>query len=224
MASPIRMRGASGQRVEDDDEDQDDGDQHVVLQVGQQLVDEDRLVLRVGHLQVGQRLLALRHELLGDRLGALDRLDHICADALLDGDGDGRPAVDAGDRLGVLEGGPHGGEVANPDDGVRLGDDRQIGDVLGRLDQRGHLDRVFALGAFDGAGSDKAVRRADALDQLIELQAIGRQLHRIDDRLDEFVARTLDLGLRGRPALPRCGRAGSLPRPSSPVPGCRRTA
>ena len=33
---------------------------------------------------------------------------------------------------------------------------------------------------------------ADALNELIELEAVGGQLHRIDDRFDEFVARTLD--------------------------------
>ena len=45
-----QQRGAAGQRIEDDDEHQDDGDHHVVLQVAEQLVDEDRLVLRVGDL------------------------------------------------------------------------------------------------------------------------------------------------------------------------------
>ena len=78
----------------------------------------------------------------------------------------------------------------DPHDGIRAGDDRQVGDILRRLDQRRHLDRVFAFRAFDRAGGDKAVRSADALDQLVELQSVGGQLHRIDDRFDQIVARS----------------------------------
>ena len=92
-------------------------------------------------------------------LHRVDRLDEIGAGALLDLDGDRRLAVEPGDRLGVLEGRADGGEVLRAHHRVRAGDDRQVGDVLDGLDQRGHLDRVAALRALEGAGRDQAVAR-----------------------------------------------------------------
>ena len=189
MARPINSDARPGQRVEDDDEDQDDRDQDMVLQVVEQRVDENRLVLRVGHFHAFRHGL---HEGVGNGLGAVDRLDDVGADALLDLDGDRRLAVEPGDRLGILEGRAHRGEILHAHDGIRPRDHRQVGDVLRRLDQRRDFDRIFALGAFDRAGRDQAVRRAHAQDQLVEPQSVGGQLHRIDDRLDQLVTRSLE--------------------------------
>jgi hypothetical protein len=156
--------------------------------VVQQLVDEGRLVLGVGDLKIGQRLPGLLDERLGNELGAFDRLDDVLADALLHCQRDRVLAVDTGDGLGILEGRADRGEVANPHHRVGSRNHGKVGDILRRLDEGWHLDGVLALGAFDRAGGDEAVRRPDALDQLVELEVVGAQLHRIDDGLYQFVA------------------------------------
>ncbi len=148
---PDQQRGAARQRIEDDDEDQDDGDHHMVLQVAQQLADRGRLVLAVGHHRAFRQPLGER---VGDRLHLVDGLHQVGASALLDLDGDRRLAVQPRHRLGVLVGRADGRQVLRPHHGIGAGDDRQVGDVLGRLDERRHLDRVLALRTLDVAGRD----------------------------------------------------------------------
>ena len=183
-----QQRGAARQCVEDDDEDQDHRDQDMVLQVAQELADHVRLVLAVGDVDGnGQRLL----ERAGDDFHLVHRVDQVGAGALLDLDGDGGAAVETGDRLGFLEGGADGGEVLRAHDGIGAGDDRQVGDVLDGLDQRGDLDRVAALGALKRAGGDEAVAGIDALDHLVELEPVGGELDGVDDDVDLLVAGAL---------------------------------
>ena len=180
--------GAARQGIENDDEDQDDGDQNVVLQIAEQGSDDVRLVLAEGdHGTFRQALLEVRRE----HLHGVNRVDEIGANALLDLDGDGGLAIEPGDGLGVLETLPDRGEIARANDRFRSGDDRQIGDVLDRFDQRGYAHREATFRALQRAGCNKAVAGIHALDHLIELQPIGCQLDRVDDDFDQFVPRAL---------------------------------
>ena len=120
------------------------------------------------------------------------RLDDIGADALLHLDGDGRLAVEPGDRLGILEGRADRGEVAARTTAFGPATTGRLATSSGVSISDGTLIAYLPSVALDGAGGDQAVGGADALDQLIEPQPVGRQLHRIDDRLDQIVARALD--------------------------------
>src|SRR5690606_24097466 len=188
-----KKRGAARKGIQNHDEHQDDGNHHMVLQVTEQLLDKNRLVLRVGDFHpFGRRL----DELVGDRLHAFDRVDEIGADALLHLDGDGRLAVQPGDGFSIGKGGTDSRDVLGPDDGVGRGNDGQVGDIFRRLYQRRHLDGVFAFRAFYIAGGYQAVRSAHSLDELVDPDAIGRQLHRIDYDLAQVVALSLKISLQ----------------------------
>ena len=202
-------RRPAGEREQDDDEDQHHGGQHAVLQVGEQLADVGRLVLAeadhraLGHHRAAASVAtAFTASTVSIRLAPV-RLETSMAMA-------GWPFT-PGDGLGVLEGRPHRGEVAGPHHRVRAGDDRQVGDVLGGLDQRRDLDGVAALGALERAGGDQAVVGADPGDQLVELQPVGRELHRVDDHLDEVVAHALQRGVEHARHLLDRGRAARAP-------------
>ena len=141
----------------------------MVLEVVKELLDEDRLILRIGDIHAFRRGF---QEFVGYRLGALYRLDDVCADPLLDFDGDRGLAVDPGDRLGILERRAHGGEIPHPHDCVGHRHHGEVGHVLRGLDQGGDLDRVLAFLALQRAGRDKAVGGANSLYELVEPQPV----------------------------------------------------
>ena len=79
---------------------------------------------------------------------------------------------------------------------IRPRRDRQVGDVLDVFDERRHLDGVAPFPALQHAGGDEAVVAAHRTDQLVELEAVGIELHRVDDHLDEIVGASLEIGIQ----------------------------
>ena len=196
---PDQTRGAQAERRDDDDHDQNDGADHVVLQFLQHGPDIVGLVLGIGDVNGGAY-----PRLPGGALGLdhaahrLDGFDDVLSGALLDLEGQGRTAVEAGKRFGILEGAAHFADVTEPDHGIAVDLDGQGHDVEDGLEKSRHLQGEPSLAGILGAGGDQQVAVAHDVDGVPRRQAVTLHLYRIDEDLDHLVAFAGDLHIEHR--------------------------
>ena len=106
---------AQTQGTDDNDHDQDNGADHIVLQIGQHRANIDRLVLHERNLDA-RRPFGLMQA--NDVANLLDGVDDVFTEPLFDFQGNRRPTADPGVGVGVLEGPAHAGDVAQGDNTV----------------------------------------------------------------------------------------------------------
>ena len=188
---PDDQRGTEAEGRENDGRDQQHAGDHRILQVAQHGADIHRAVLRGDELDRGrqQRLRALQHHLHG-----IDRIDEVRTGALRDLDRDGGLAVNAGDARGILEGGAHFGHIAEPHHRARIGENRQLQDILRLFQQARHLHREAALLAFQCARGNERIARPHRADEIIQRHAIGGKKRGLDEDFHHLVARALEFG------------------------------
>ena len=139
--------------------------------------------------------------LLDDAPGFLDGFDDVEAGALGYFDADGEIAVEQRIALAVLEGAAHRCDVADGEDVLAADAHRRRGEILGVAHEARRLDGEPAVGEIDRPGGDQLVVGVDGADDLKLGQPVGFENFRIDDDLEQFLART------GEPRFEDAGNA-----------------
>ena len=164
----------------------------------------DDVALQLGHLVSGEgRLVLGREQPHGGRQMASVAFDHgahfvhrahqVGAGAFAHVDGDGVRAVHPGMALPILEGAPNVRHVGKRHHGVRPRLQGQIEDVLGGLDDAGHLHRHAPGAGLQRAGGDELVVARHGGEQLLASHLVRFQLGRIDHHLEHLFAVPLQL-------------------------------
>ncbi len=159
------QRCPESQCEQDNDRNQLHAGEDRVLQIGQHLADDLRLVLGEchrtpsGHAPCSTSIAFFTPSTVSMRLaaGALGHLNRHRGHA-----------VDARDRRRILEGRPNGHDVADGDGSSVGGRHRNLQNVLRTLDQARHLHGEAAGRALQGARRDQAVGCVEADDKLVE--------------------------------------------------------
>ena len=130
-----------------------------------------------------------------DLSGCVDQIEPAPFDHLKR---DGVGAVVARSRGLFLEGQADRRKIAQRDDAVAIGLDRQGIDVLRLVKGGGDLDGECALRGVDLAGSNQEVVLADHIDQLTRRNVIGFESQRVDFNEQHLVALAGQLGVQNR--------------------------
>ena len=133
--------------------------------------------------------------------GGLDRIDYfddVFTDTFGNLDRDCRFAIQTGKAFGILEGSAHIADIAEPDDGIPVNNQRHVKNVGHAFKQAGHLDVEPSGAGIDRTGGDKRVGIAHQRYDIDAVQAIGLDLHRVDDKFDQFFAVTGKIGFENR--------------------------
>ncbi len=187
---PHQQRGTQPQCRQHHDQYKHHCRQHVVEQVGEQLLHLFRLVHHVVHLHpLGQQ----RTRLLDQRLDLIDGIDDVGTGTL--GHFQYHPglAVDAGKAVRILEGAAQQGHIGEGDDPVAIHLHRHVEHIIEIFDHAGHFQRQSTGACVQTARRHQPIVVADQLIERSVIDLIAVQYLRIDNDLQQVLAVATDI-------------------------------